>query len=1548
MESVAKTTTTSFTSGLSMSVTNRWAGMIEQSVYKKTRNTLFQLTSYVYIECPPMFILHEIISIFRLLQFIGPALFVPFKNIWPNGSISQTLMNLLSVFFHIFPSSVREECALPFLIVYAVLLAVFFIFVLASGFYYKQNAKLPNWIPIVIYIFLNSFGYLLHPIGFQLGGELLGKIIYGRHTTQIGPSIAVLCFGIIMFLVYLWLMTTVTSTSILFNPCSLITVIGKPQMLIFLFTNVITFLTAIASECSDIPRYILVSISALIYAGSTLVPFSEGGFVSNLHTNMIIADGISGAILCIGCIVLNVINVEGNEVAIFIIIALWVVSYLVASTISSARRKRSLAILDAIEEDKENFDYLRKPSQFYEIVVTGFANAHPVCISWDVFQSAVEKWPENVNIWVLYTKFAVIYPEESQKVGWIQHQMMSLHLKGATSKHIQEEIITMLRMRESNISPELKKKLNKINKKVQLVKHKLRHIWDLVIQGNTGDMGTFIDKTYDAVLESEAEYNHLLSQYPNSRFVTRSFARFQLEVMANHEAFNEWAEKAKLLQRGIPVSKDHAHELGLTYFPCLPQTVSKLGDSATIGQTQIDSESQLLDMEDSDDRSQSLIEQSIALRKQIEELRIPGTFKASIHRILIAAILFLVVVIIATVLIYQVESDFSAPLTYLHHVSMLRTHVFLTTSYGLHYIQQKLEGVKTRQDVISDDAEAPPSSLGNTWNLNLQFSYLLNQLTLAVKELGGLRTIAPDNEHMSIARNKVFGSSVNYTHFASTTSSTSNPTSVTVSVMDIVTQLSNLLASETIDNTIYSSSKIVNPTYNANEVADSVSDALSNISKYMNDNHTYLLKVFFYLRIVFLIAFPIFLLVVLYIEIREIGNDKIVISKCLTSLPKNVVSTVADSLKMMKGEQSECSSRTEQDSEMNKQEENMLKIFATASDSSSSRFSDSLLMIICTLLTIALAVLLILEIYSMFTTISSNIYGAAPHVNNLMGAYAYQCSMLMMLSIIASENNGNNIHASDSKEILTKLPTVLSKSLEYYHTARFGKEDGSESPFEEFHTGVVRQDSLYKCDESSLEPPKTMRDAYECLSLEMLYFTVESFIDTLIVPMKEKDEKFLPTDEMMWNLWEIETTFMFDRYFHPIFSGIIDSVESSLSSEIATSLILCYLIFVGEVIVELVVIYNCNLEQSKLRFALKLLLHCQPSTITQIPLITNVLSGNFKLPKGDAAQRNKLFFDEVLGQLPDPLIITDESGTITSVNTQGKRMFQIENIIGMKMVDFMNLPNFENSIDLIRKQAPQEEDITFVDQTNTRFNLNVKTLAFNQMTAYMIRDITQTVRYNTLIAEERSKSDKLLESILPAKLVRRVQQGEKNISFSVQSASVVFMDIVSFTPWCGSLPANRVMEILNRLYKEFDALVAKYPTITKIKCIGDCYMAAGGIFSEMNQPAVHAKEMVEFGLDALSAVQIVNGETGQELRIRVGINTGGPLVAGVLGSGKPTFEILGPTINMAQQMEHHGVPMQVHISRAVYELIYGGDFKIKERGQIEIKNGTVVTYLVSP
>ncbi|KAH0800550.1 Adenylate and Guanylate cyclase catalytic domain containing protein [Histomonas meleagridis] len=155
------------------------------------------------------------------------------------------------------------------------------------------------------------------------------------------------------------------------------------------------------------------------------------------------------------------------------------------------------------------------------------------------------------------------------------------------------------------------------------------------------------------------------------------------------------------------------------------------------------------------------------------------------------------------------------------------------------------------------------------------------------------------------------------------------------------------------------------------------------------------------------------------------------------------------------------------------------------------------------------------------------------------------------------------------------------------------------------------------------------------------------------------------------------------------------------------------------------------------------------------------------------------------------------------------------------------------------------------------------------------------------------------------------------------------------------------MKTLNRLFLEFDRILKKYERMMKIKCIGDCYMCAGGIFDEINQPAEHTKQTISFGIDIIKAIQLLDIELNESLRIRVGVNTGGPIVAGVLGIEKPTFDILGSAICLAAMMEHHGVPMNVHIPQHCYDLVFGTIFRIKERGDVEVKGKMYHTYVVT-
>lgn len=428
---------------------------------------------------------------------------------------------------------------------------------------------------------------------------------------------------------------------------------------------------------------------------------------------------------------------------------------------------------------------------------------------------------------------------------------------------------------------------------------------------------------------------------------------------------------------------------------------------------------------------------------------------------------------------------------------------------------------------------------------------------------------------------------------------------------------------------------------------------------------------------------------------------------------------------------------------------------------------------------------------------------------------------------------------------------------------------------------------------------------------------------------------------------------LYDAFFLPMYGNIIGEVSQKMKEENNVTTIIIAVLLVICVFIAIFIIAFLNSLERYLKFCLEMLLHCPINVVMQIKKIALVLSGDFS-QKSEMATRNDEFFEQVVANLMDGVIVADHEYKITIVNNAALRLLESSEseVIGKDVREILRSDRFDiesDDFDVFENQKAiqTETEGTCKADNGTYSYLQFTITAVHRKMIVTMRDQTQIVNHNKLIAEERQKSDKLLGSILPPSLVVRVQAGEQNISFAVQSASVSFIDIVEFTPWCASNTAATVMATLNQLFKEFDARVAMRTTLTKIKCIGDCYMCAGGIFSEINQPAVHASEMIDFGLDAIQAIEELDEKTGQQLRIRVGVNTGGPIVAGVLGIGKPTFEILGPAINMAQQMEHHGVPMNVHISRPVYELTYGGGFVVKERGQIEVKHGQVTTYLVT-
>lgn len=199
------------------------------------------------------------------------------------------------------------------------------------------------------------------------------------------------------------------------------------------------------------------------------------------------------------------------------------------------------------------------------------------------------------------------------------------------------------------------------------------------------------------------------------------------------------------------------------------------------------------------------------------------------------------------------------------------------------------------------------------------------------------------------------------------------------------------------------------------------------------------------------------------------------------------------------------------------------------------------------------------------------------------------------------------------------------------------------------------------------------------------------------------------------------------------------------------------------------------------------------------------------------------------------------------------------------------------------------------------------------------------------LAREMAKSDRLLHSMLPASIADRLRDEPRVIADAFPEATVVFSDIVGFTPIGSQMSPNELVSVLNELFGRFDELAARHG-LEKIKTMGDGYLAVAGVPLPVPD---HADRAVRFGLDVLRATEALATERDLPLRLRVGIHSG-PLVAGVIGRDKLAYDLWGDTVNVASRMESQGLPDRVQISEATAQLL-SAEVSLEARGTIEVR-----------
>ncbi|MBA2329135.1 MAG: adenylate/guanylate cyclase domain-containing protein [Flavisolibacter sp.] len=231
------------------------------------------------------------------------------------------------------------------------------------------------------------------------------------------------------------------------------------------------------------------------------------------------------------------------------------------------------------------------------------------------------------------------------------------------------------------------------------------------------------------------------------------------------------------------------------------------------------------------------------------------------------------------------------------------------------------------------------------------------------------------------------------------------------------------------------------------------------------------------------------------------------------------------------------------------------------------------------------------------------------------------------------------------------------------------------------------------------------------------------------------------------------------------------------------------------------------------------------------------------------------------------------------------------------------------------------------------------------ITYFIFRNYKQKVKINKVLDHQKDQIESLLLNILPHEVAKELQTKGEATPQNYDSVSVLFTDFRNFTLYADKLPPEQLVRELNECFIGFDDIIERNG-LEKIKTVGDAYMCAGGIPVANNQ---HPFKIVKAGLEIKEYIDNLNvSRNVQGLEpwdIRIGIHIG-PVVAGVVGKKKFAYDIWGSTVNIASRMESSGVPGQVNVSAAIYEIIKE-KYNCIYRGKIYAKNvGEVDMYLI--
>jgi class 3 adenylate cyclase len=239
--------------------------------------------------------------------------------------------------------------------------------------------------------------------------------------------------------------------------------------------------------------------------------------------------------------------------------------------------------------------------------------------------------------------------------------------------------------------------------------------------------------------------------------------------------------------------------------------------------------------------------------------------------------------------------------------------------------------------------------------------------------------------------------------------------------------------------------------------------------------------------------------------------------------------------------------------------------------------------------------------------------------------------------------------------------------------------------------------------------------------------------------------------------------------------------------------------------------------------------------------------------------------------------------------------------------------------------------------------LDVSLLGFGDSFMLICRDHTDEMRVRADLDALRGESERLVRAMIPAEILNHASY--RGTSFVSQSTAIAMINIGQFSDYMSSVGPADVLNTITSIYRAFEKSAVNFPGLRQIKIMGDGYVVGAG-FLNPDSKTESAMTVIQFGLGCHELIEQVNIAVGAGLTLRIGGHLGGDLRFGVLDN---VFEVVGPPLWVARQLESRCLEHTVNISECMYEFIAHGEFQIDPHEKIELEGlGLKQTYSISP